>query len=413
MKEKEGPNRNENVAPSNQMTTRSSKLIRRGLDSIISRGETSEKILTSNSEITVSKQGDGQYKTIGDAINNAKPRTRILVKPGVYNEGFVIDKPLEIIGDGESGKVIIDSALADCIQMKAETASVRGLVLHGRAIPKDENCFATVNIFSGELMIEDCEIISDLGMCVSIRGANSNPLIRNCKVHHGKIGGIFAWEDGRGIIEECDIFSNSNLGIGIKQSGNPVIRQCRIYDNDKWGVGIDENGKGLVEDCEIYANVQMGVAIKAKGNPTIQRCNIYQNKMGGVWVFEEGFGTVQDCDIYSNVALGVGISKGSNPIIRQCKIHNHAGQSGGVFIHEEGGGTLDGCEIFSNLMGVMISGSNPVIKQCKINRNTMYAVGIMGNSAATVEDCDLRWNAQGAWNIQGPVWLVSRNRNME
>lgn len=93
MKEKEGPNRNENVAPSNQMTTRSSKLIRRGLDSIISRGETSEKILTSNSEITVSKQGDGQYKTIGDAINNAKPRTRILVKPGVYNEGFVIAIP--------------------------------------------------------------------------------------------------------------------------------------------------------------------------------------------------------------------------------------------------------------------------------------------------------------------------------
>jgi hypothetical protein len=40
----------------------------------------------------------GDFATIGAAIKAARPGDRILVRPGLYQEGLVVDKPLEILG---------------------------------------------------------------------------------------------------------------------------------------------------------------------------------------------------------------------------------------------------------------------------------------------------------------------------
>ena len=38
--------------------------------------------------------------TVGAAIEAARAGDRILVRPGLYSEGLVIEKPLEILGEG-------------------------------------------------------------------------------------------------------------------------------------------------------------------------------------------------------------------------------------------------------------------------------------------------------------------------
>ena len=49
----------------------------------------------------------GDALTISEAIAKAKPSDRILVRPGLYNERLVIDKPLEILGVGAPGDVVV------------------------------------------------------------------------------------------------------------------------------------------------------------------------------------------------------------------------------------------------------------------------------------------------------------------
>jgi TIR domain len=44
--------------------------------------------------------GRGDFTTVGAAIKAATPGDRILVRPGLYDEALVVDKPLEILGDG-------------------------------------------------------------------------------------------------------------------------------------------------------------------------------------------------------------------------------------------------------------------------------------------------------------------------
>lgn len=42
----------------------------------------------------------GDYTSVQDAITHAPPGARVVVHPGVYQGGLVLDKPLEIIGEG-------------------------------------------------------------------------------------------------------------------------------------------------------------------------------------------------------------------------------------------------------------------------------------------------------------------------
>ncbi len=49
----------------------------------------------------------GDFPTINEAIKSAKSGSRILIKPGTYNEAIVIDKALELIGDGDREHIVV------------------------------------------------------------------------------------------------------------------------------------------------------------------------------------------------------------------------------------------------------------------------------------------------------------------
>jgi F-box protein 11 len=51
----------------------------------------------------------GKYTSIAEAIQKEKAGTRILVRPGHYREGLVIEKPLEIVGEGNRDDVVVEA----------------------------------------------------------------------------------------------------------------------------------------------------------------------------------------------------------------------------------------------------------------------------------------------------------------
>ena len=55
----------------------------------------------------------GDFTTIGAAIEAARPGDRILVRPGLYQEGLVVDKPLEILGDGPVADIEVQARGAE------------------------------------------------------------------------------------------------------------------------------------------------------------------------------------------------------------------------------------------------------------------------------------------------------------
>ena len=226
-----------------------------------------ETILTMTMTMTIVVSPTDNCQTISAAIKKAKAGDCILVKPGVYQEDLVIDKPLEIIGDGDVADIVVESQNADCIMMKTDKALVRGLSLHNRA----EGCVA-VNIPQGQLTLEYCDITSDTLACVGIHGSETEGIVSHCQIHDGKRSGVYVYENGKGQIENCDIFGNAFAGIEIKEGGNPVIQKCTIKQNGYEAVWVYDGGAGTIENCDLRYNekgawdIESGCQVRRSGN---------------------------------------------------------------------------------------------------------------------------------------------------
>ena len=117
-----------------------------------------------------------------------------MIHPGIYNEGLVIDKPLEIEGEGDLGEVVIQTTGEHTVLFKASIGQVRNLTLRQNG-GKIWNC---VEITQGQLLLEECDISSQSSACICIHhylGANShlsaNPTMRNNRIHDGGIIHVF------------------------------------------------------------------------------------------------------------------------------------------------------------------------------------------------------------------------------
>lgn len=261
--------------------------------------QTSRPATKSTKEVVVSKLGGGQYTTIKAAIKGAPEGARITVRPGIYNESVVIDKDVEIVGDGPITQIVIEAAGDNCISMETDTALVRGLTLRNRSTNKDDKFYA-VSIKQGQLTLEDCDISSSSLTGVGIYGAGTRPIIRRCRIHDCVEGGLFFYQNAKGTVEDCDIYGNGYPGISIKDAADPTIKDSRIYNNKSSGIYVYYNGKGTIEDCSIYGNLTAGISMSEGGNPFVNKCKINRNGYSAIYSYKGGKGTVQNSDLTGN-----------------------------------------------------------------------------------------------------------------
>jgi len=305
----------------------------------------------------------GDHATLTGALKAAQPGARLLVRPGLYKEGIVIDKPVEIVGDAEPGEVVIEASGKQVVLFRANMGRITNLTLRQTG---GGNWYC-VDIGQGRLDLEGCDITSQSLACVAIHGG-ADPRLRRNRIHDGKSVGVLVYDNGQGTLEDNDIFANTLSGVEVKTGGNPTLRRNRIHDGKSAGVHVHDNGQGTLEDNDIFSNAYAGVEVKTGGNPTLRRNRIHGGKQSGVFVYENGQGTLEDNDIFSNAYTGVAVKTGGNPTLRRNRI----------------------------------------------SKNSYAAVRVHEGGAGIIEDNDLRGNARGAWNLAPDCKSrVKRARNLE
>jgi parallel beta-helix repeat protein len=306
----------------------------------------------------------GDFATVGAAVKAARPGDRILVRPGLYEEALIVNKPLEILGDGPVADIEIRASGTHTLLFNASIGRVANLTLRQAG---GAGLWFGVDIAQGRLDLEGCDISSQSGACVGIHDG-ADPRLRRNHIHDGKQDGVFVYDDGRGTLEDNDISGNALSGVEIKIGGDPTLRRNHIHDGKSGGVYVHNDGRGTLEDNDISGNALPGVTITTGGDPTLRRNHIRDGKRAGVFVSEAGRGTLEDNDISGNAFSGVSITTGGDPTL--C--HN------------------------------------------KITRNGYKAVWISDGGRGTLEDNDLTNNARGAWDIAEECQdNVTRARNQE
>jgi len=351
----------------------------------------------------------GDYSTLTEALIAAKPGTRILVRPGLYNEGVVIDKPVEIVGDGEKADIVFEVSGKNVILFKSSMGRVANLTLRQTG-GGDWFC---VNLPQGRLDLEDCDIAGQSRACVAIH-EGADPRVRRNRIHDGKDSGVMVYANGRGTLEDNEIFGNTRAGVGISGGGNPTLRRNRIYGGKDDGVLVHTNGQGILEDNDIFGNAFAGVEIREGSNPTLRHNRIHGGNNTGVLVQKDGQGTLEANDIFGNASSGVVIKEGGNPSLRRNRIHD--GKASGVYVHTNGQGILEDNEIFGNARaGVAImGGGNPTLRRNRISENVYPGISVGPGGGGVFEGNDLRGNTRGAWQVDpSSESKIKRKGNLE
>ena len=236
----------------------------------------------------VDPMGRGDFITISDAIRGADTGDRVLVRPGVYEEPLVMDRPLEIIGDGNTGAVVVQCKGANTILFKAGMGRVANLTLRQLG---DGDWFC-VKAVHGKLFLENCDIVSESLACVGIcQGAD--PELKGNRIHGSKESGIIVYDQGRGILEDNDISGNALSGVEITTGATPSLRRNRIYENQEAGVYVYNEGQGTLEKNEIYRNRRAGMRVSNTGKPVLKNNHIHENAIVVVATPLKGGGRVE------------------------------------------------------------------------------------------------------------------------
>jgi hypothetical protein len=361
----------------------------------------------------VARDGSGDFPTLTDAVRRAPAGSRLLVRPGIYNEGILIDKSLEIVGDGALEEIIVRSTTSSCLVMQTDAATIRNLTLRGQARAGGVNDgFFAVDISHGRPLFDGCDISSDSLACIAIHNPTAVPLIRNCVIHHGVDSGVFAFDGAQGLLEACDIAENSNIGIAITGRATTSVHNCLIHDGADAGIVVWNGATSAIEGCDIYANRRANVGISDASVAALRRCRIHDGDNTGIYAHREGQATVEACNIYAHVEAEIAATSGGIVRLRECQIHD--GQSHGVFIRDAGRASLTSCDIALNRgSGVQVDANGSAAAHaCRINDNGHVGVSCEPGGAVEIVDCDLTGNRVAAWKTHHGSQVTSRNNRL-
>lgn len=319
------------------------------------------------------------YPSITAALETATPGTRILIRPGDYQESLTITTDgLHLIGDGNVAEIVIEASDAPVIDFCAKTGIIKNLTLRQIGEPPEpapDTTAAPVAIWypalairQGTPRISECIISSQSGACVAIRNQGNPRLIANV-ITDGETSGVIIYERGRGTLEDNQIFNNAGDGVAISTRARPILRYNRIFRNGQAGVAFVEHGRGRLEENDIYENQRDGIQISTSSKPELRYNRIYGNLDNGILIEDSGQGNIYENDILGNQHAGVLVRSGSTPTLRQNIINRNAAEA--IRIVQKGGGTYEHNDLRDNGRGAwkISKDSKPFVGR-KQNRRT-------------------------------------------
>jgi len=280
-----------------------------GLVAAVSQGpQPKTEILTS----VVDAMGRGDFLTLSEALKAAKPGTRILVRPGLYQEGVVINKPVEIVGDGDRAEIVVEAARKNVVLFRSSMGRITNLTLRQTG----GGDWFGIDITQGRLDLDECDISSQGFACVAIRAGTDPRLIRN-RIHNGAKAGTVIFGNGRGTLENNEFSNSGGFNIVLGGESNPILRHNRICGGNRGGVFFLDSCFGTLEDNEIFGNMDVGVLITDGGKPTLRRNHICNNGGHGIAVKRGGGGIFENNDLRENAMGPWDIDKLTLPNIRR------------------------------------------------------------------------------------------------
>lgn len=245
-------------------------------------------------EIVVDETGNGDYKTLDEAIKAASDYTVIKVADGNYTLGTVINKSVTIKGNGAE-KTIVTMTKDMGNTLAAETIIIDGVALKGSGGANNGGLYFQPSAKAHIFTIKNC-IISDMNTFFKSLNDVNNPMIITIENNEiTRVGQFIMWIT-KGV-KTVNLIGNTinagNCGT-ITNSAAALFRTrtatMNVYGNTFTGTtpaidGIFEASvdcTGIDVKYNTFANVGKYVHINSTGKPIVFDENLYLDAEGAV-----------------------------------------------------------------------------------------------------------------------------------
>ncbi|RCK80399.1 MAG: Serine/threonine-protein kinase PknA [Candidatus Ozemobacter sibiricus] len=249
----------------------------------------------------------GRSPSLADAVAQAQPGTTIKLQPGTHQGGLVIDKAITVVGDGDRGQIILQSAdrpvltlagkalvsnltiaykgtsQTDAVKITGGSPTLKNCLVTSTAAAAAPDWSACVGIYGGNPVVQGNTLSGSRGMGLLVRGGK--PLIQGNTMEGAAIYGVWFSDGAGGTLSGNTITRSGKSGIGIKNRAAPIIKGNTIRDNAENGVFVYADGAGTIQQNTITGNGWHGVQVDMGGKADrIEGNTISGNQKHGIHV---------------------------------------------------------------------------------------------------------------------------------
>ncbi|MCK4443904.1 MAG: right-handed parallel beta-helix repeat-containing protein, partial [Thermoplasmata archaeon] len=287
--------------------------------------------------------GPGNYTTIQSAIDDAGAGNTVFVYKGKYLENVIVDKPLNLTGEGRNTTLIDGSGTGDVVYISANWVNVTGFTIANSDLGATDSGIKLWH--GGNSSISNSSISANNGNGVYIVKSENNTISSNVVSLNGRYG-IFQDESRNNTIVDNEIFSN-NFGIRIEQSSNCNMSRNTARSNDGvllfnsdgnyivgnsfsngWvGISLGNSDGNLIIKNNASSNGGNGIQLSNSNNNHIGNNTFSWNGFYGVYFDSSNDNTIVDNTISSNIIRGIHLTVSTNNRIYHNNIINNTNQA--------------------------------------------------------------------------------------
>ncbi|MFS8066322.1 MAG: right-handed parallel beta-helix repeat-containing protein, partial [Byssovorax sp.] len=378
----------------------------------------------------------GDFTSLKAAIDAVPDGATILVRPGTYQGPFVIERDLEIVGDGAREAIVLESTAESVVlatggDVALENVTIRlregtemlsprgaaslfkvarrimkvvGIELgEGGAAAVEAAAQAgvlrsAVSVMDGELRLRGCDVDAGGGAGV-LAGLEGRLHVESCRVHGGSTG-VVAGLGGHVSVAGSDVFDNDD-GILLAKGSDAAIRESSVRNATKNGILVQEGAVALIEKSDVSVTKGSAILVQAGARPIVRTSRIHHGESSGIHIAPGGGGVFEDNDIFENGPVGLWVGASATPTVKNNRIHKS--RRTGVVVDPRGGGTFEGNEIFDNEeMGFAVGeGAEITVKGSTIRANGDCGLYVRPRGSGTFEGNDIHANRGQAGIVVG------------
>jgi parallel beta-helix repeat protein len=296
------------------------------------------------SDWVVDAAGGGDAIAIGEALRRAGDDARLTIRPGIYPETVVIERPVHLVAALADQPPVIAPPEGPCLVAAVRGGSVVGLEMRsggtGAGGAEPGGCLV---IDGGDLRVEDSTIASAAGPAIQVRGG-SEPELRGNVIASGSDAAAIISEGAGGVFAENRISDVEGSSLIVRSGATPEITD-NVIENSGPAIFAEAAGGTFARNRVVNSRAS-AVEISTGADPLLAENVIEGAKQAGIFVYDHGRGRLEGNTLRRSGLSGVILADGADSRVAGNTIE--ASGEHGVLVLEGSRGVLERNTITGN-----------------------------------------------------------------